>query len=164
MCRGVERALMSNLQKWTPSSAVEQRARLSEQVMVEVLGVPDSRLATVSSAIQAGFRFAAFKRLAKVLGVNQGTLASLLGMSPGMVTRRRARDRFAPSESDRMWLLVRLYLRALEVHGTEAAAREWLSSPLPALGRRSALEMSKDSAGVQRALDVLGQIQHGVFG
>lgn len=130
----------------------------------EMLGISDSRLATVSRAIQAGFRIGTFKRIAKALDLDDRELAGMLGMSSGVLTRRRTKGRFTAAESDRMWMLLRLYLRALEVHGSEVAARAWLRAPLPALGRRSALEVSTDSAGAERAMGVLGQIQHGVFG
>lgn len=152
------------LRTWAPPTDAAETRSVGERLMVEVMGIPDGRQPTVSGAIQAGFRFGAFTRLAKTVGVGHIALAGLLGIGPGTLARRRARDRFTPYESDRMWMLLRLYLRALEVHGSEMAARAWLSAPLPALGGRSALEVSTDSAGVERALGVLGQIQHGVFG
>lgn len=155
---------MASHRTWAPPpDAVETRS-VAERVTVEVLGVPDGRQPTVSGAIRAGFSYGAFTRLAKTLGVDHRVLAGLLGLSASRLSGRRARGRFGPHESDRMWLLLRLYLRALEVHGGEVAARAWLSAPLPALGRRSPLEVSTDSAGAERALGVLGQIQHGVFG
>ena len=155
---------MASHRTWVPPSNAAETRSVAERVTVEVLGVPDARQPTVSGAIRAGFSFGAFTRLAKTLGVGHIALAGLLGISAGVLARRRARDRFTQHESDRMWLLLRLYLRALEVHGSEVAARAWLSAPLPALGQRSALEVSRDSAGAERALGVLGQIQHGVFG
>ena len=155
---------MASHRTWAPPPDAAETQNVAEHVTVEVLGVPDARQPTVSGAIRAGFSFRAFTRLAKTLGVGHIALAGLLGISAGVLARRRARGRFSPYESDRMWMFLRLYLRALEVHGSEAAARAWLSAPLPALGRRSALEVSTNSAGAQRALEVLNQLQYGVFG
>lgn len=148
---------------WAPPAGESSR-RASEQVKADILGIPDGRLATVSRAIQAGFSYDTFRRLAKALGLDNRSLACLLGKSAGVLARRRKKGHFTTAESDRMWMLLRLYLRALEVHGDEVAARQWLMAPLPALGKRSALEVSKDSAGTERALAVLRQIHYGVFG
>jgi len=155
---------MPSFTTWTPDLAVLTTKSVAERVTTYVLGAPDCRVSTVSAAIQSGFHFGVFVRLAETLGVAQRTLARLLGVSAGALARRRTRGRFTMHESDRMWLLLWLYLRALDVHGSEGAAREWLRSPLPALGRRTALEVSTNSAGAQRALDVLNQLQYGVFG
>ena len=155
---------MASHRTWAPPPDAAETRSVAERVTVEVFGVANGRLPTVSGAIQAGFQFGAFTRLADTLGVGHAVLAGLLGLSAGALARRRARDRFTPYESDRMWMLLRLYLRALDVHGSEAAARAWLGAPLPALGRRSALGVSTDSPGAERALGVLGQIERGVFG
>ena len=154
----------STLRRWAPAPGTTENGSAAERLTVGVLGIQDGRLATVSGAIQAGFRFGAFSRLANILGVDQRVLAGLLGISAGTLARRREKNRFSPYESDRMWMLLRLYLRAVQVLGSAVAAREWLSAPLPALGRRSALEVTTDAAGAERALGVLGQIHHGVFG
>ena len=155
---------MPIIKTWAPDSSASGMKSVAERVTTYVLGTPDGRGSTVSAAIQAGLPFGVFVRLAEALGVPQGTLARLLGVSTGALARRRKRGHFTLHESDRMWLFLRLYLRALDVHGSESAAREWLRAPLPALGRRTALEVSTTSAGAQRALEVLNQLQYGVFG
>lgn len=155
---------MPSFRIWAPEPAALSTKSVAERVTTYVLGTPDGRVRTVSAAIQSGFSFGVFVRLAETLGVPEGSVARVLGLSAGSLARRRKRGRFTAHESDRMWVLLRLYVRALDVHGSEDAAREWLGSPLPALGGRSALEVSTDSAGAERVLGVLGQIQHGVFG
>lgn len=76
-------------------------------------------------------------RAADIMGLNQMTLAKVLGVSPASVSRMRAGDyRLHPDSKE--WelatLLVRLF-RGLDaiMAGDETALRSWLDSPNTAL-------------------------------
>lgn len=155
---------MPKVRSWKPEPQPQPAVSASSRAISTLLRTSDTKQATISRRIEQGIAFRVFDELCDKLGLTHLQLAKLLGVSPSSLYRRKSSGRFTPAESDRLWRYLRLYARALEVHKTEEAARAWLHAPLPALGRRTALEVSTDSPGAERALGVLGQIEHGVFG
>ena len=57
----------------------------------------------------------------------------------------------------------RLYLRALEVYGTEHEASLWFSEPHPALDNRPPVAFSENEEQMKRVLELLEQIEFGVY-
>ena len=53
--------------------------------------------------------------------------------------------------------------RAVEVLGDRSTAFRWLGTPIPALGFQTPIAVAATDRGEQAVLDVLGQIDHGVF-
>lgn len=53
--------------------------------------------------------------------------------------------------------------RAVEVLGDRNTAFHWLGMPVPALGYKTPIATAATPEGEQAVLDVLGQIEHGVF-
>jgi putative toxin-antitoxin system antitoxin component (TIGR02293 family) len=50
------------------------------------------------------------------------------------------------------------------VLGDAAAALDWLASPNRALGGESPMKLLDTDLGAKQVFDVLGRIEHGVFG
>jgi len=95
-------------------------------------------------------------RAADIMGLNQATLAKVLGVSAASVSRMRAGDyRLNPNSKE--WelatLLVRLF-RGLDaiMAGDEAALRSWLDSPNAAL-RDKPRALLTQVAGLTRTVD-----------
>jgi DNA-binding XRE family transcriptional regulator len=77
-------------------------------------------------------------RAAAILGLNQATLARVLGVSPSTVTRLHAGDYVLPADSkpyELALLLIRLF-RGLDalMGGEETVIRSWMQAPNTALG------------------------------
>lgn len=53
--------------------------------------------------------------------------------------------------------------RAIEVFGNREKARRWLDAPLRVLGDKTPISALDSRDGVGRVLDLLGQIEHGVW-
>ena len=53
--------------------------------------------------------------------------------------------------------------RAIEVFETRENALEWLNSPIPTLGNRSPMSYLGTPDGIQRVLNLLGQIEWGLI-
>lgn len=150
------------LATWKPASPAARTS--ANRTIARLLRSKDADLASVSERIERGLAFRVFAELGAKLGVTQSEFAGLLRISESTLYRRKAAGRFEPDESDRLWRYLHLYARAVEAHEQAAAAVEWLRAPLPSLGGRSPLVVARDDAGAQRALAVLGRIEHGVFG
>jgi putative toxin-antitoxin system antitoxin component (TIGR02293 family) len=60
--------------------------------------------------------------------------------------------------------LANLVARAVEVLGSRPRALAWLRTPLAGLAGRTPLEVMADAEDRQQVEDILGRIEHGVFG
>ena len=148
---------------WSPQAGVQQ-VGLGARTLARLLRSKDVSLASASRRIEEGLPFRVFSELASQLGLTQARFAAHLRISESTLYRRKAAGRFDPTESDRLWRYLVLYGRAVDVLESQAAAVEWLSAPLAALGDASPLTVARDVPGATRALAVLGRIEHGVFG
>ena len=60
--------------------------------------------------------------------------------------------------------LANVVARAVEVLGSRQRALAWLRTPLTGLGGRTLLAAMAEAEGRQQVEDILGRIEHGVFG
>lgn len=95
-------------------------------------------------------------RAADIMGLNQATLAKVLGVSPASISRMRGGDyRLNPAgkEWELAMLLVRLF-RGLDaiMAGDEAALRSWLDSYNTALKDKPRALLTQ-AAGLTRTVD-----------
>lgn len=81
-------------------------------------------------------------------------------------TRRhqRDRDRLTPAQSDRVARAARVFALAHRVFGDAVKANRWMKRPHGQLDGARPLEMLRTSAGAQMVTDLLGRIEHGVYG
>ncbi|HRN19597.1 MAG TPA: DUF2384 domain-containing protein [Trueperaceae bacterium] len=148
---------------WTPEAA-PGGAGLADRTIARLLRSKDVSLRVASRRIEEGLPFRVFAELCEGLRLTQAEFAVLLRMSESTLYRRKAAGRFDATESDRLWRYVVLYARAVEVLETAGAAVEWLHAPSSALAGLTPLAVARDGPGAQRALAVLGRMEHGVFG
>lgn len=148
---------------WSPDAGDPEKG-IASRVMARMLRSSDIGPAGASRRIEEGLPFRLFVELCAKLGQTQVQFASLLRVSASTLYRRRASGRFEPTESDRLWRYLTLYARAVEVLESDVAAAEWLHAPAASLGGLTPLAVSVDGPGAVRALNVLGRIEHGVFG
>jgi len=95
-------------------------------------------------------------RAADIMGLNQATLAKVLGISPASISRMRGGDYLlnpAGKEWELAMLLVRLF-RGLDaiMAGDEAALRSWLDSYNTALNDKPRALLTQ-AAGLTRTVD-----------
>ena len=102
--------------------------------------------------------------LAGNLRLTRGELAAALGIADRTLARRRKEGVFTAEESAKLLRLARVAQRAAEVFEGSDAALDWLKRPNRALGGETPLALLDTEIGADGVLDVLGRIEHGVFG
>lgn len=76
--------------------------------------------------------------------------------------QRAAKRRLNREESDRLARLARLWAFAVDVWGSEAAARRFLSEPHPLLGGRIPREVATETEiGARAVEELLGRLKYG---
>jgi putative toxin-antitoxin system antitoxin component (TIGR02293 family) len=112
--------------------------------------------------VKEGLAFTVFERLSKALEVPAARLASLAGIAPRTLDRRKKDGRLQTAESERVLRLVSLFDKAVSVLGDVDTARGWFKQPLHALGGRSPMEYADTEIGAREVEDLLGRLEHGV--
>lgn len=101
--------------------------------------------------------------LQAALDVPKGALADMLGISKATLHRRKMGQLLGPAESERVVRFARLMGRAVEVFGSETAARQWLNAPQRGLGGAVPLHFARTEVGAREVEDLLGRIEFGVY-
>lgn len=113
--------------------------------------------------IRDGLPFAEFRTLLELLAIPEEDLGRLLGISPATLNRRKKARQLGTPESERIVRFARLFGIAMEVLGTEDAAREWLKTPNPGTAHESPLSYADTEFGAREVENLLGRLDHGVF-
>ncbi len=114
--------------------------------------------------VRRGLPWAAFEALVTALAVSQAELAATLHIRSRTLSRRKDSGRLEAMESDRLFRLARVFAHAVEVFAGSERARDWLESENRALGGQRPLALLDTDAGAREVDDVLGRIEHGIFG
>ena len=130
---------------------------------VVLLGLEYFDLPSVLKAIDKGFSWKAFERLAHNLGLPSDRVAEMVGIPRRTLARRKIEKRFNPDESDRLLRTARVFAKTLRLFdGNRDAAVEWLTTLEMALGTEPATLMSSD-VGAREVERVIGALEHGIF-
>ena len=90
-------------------------------------------------------------------------LARLVHIPARTYARRVAtKARLSLPEGERAVRVMRLYDRAKQLFLTHEDTRQWLNTPLPAFGGRTALEFARTEPGARAVEDLIGRIEHGI--
>lgn len=112
--------------------------------------------------IEEGFPAALVDEVCQAVGLSPEEMAEFLGVSPRTLERRRDKGTLTPSESDRLYRLIRLFNQAKETLGSAEDAQSWLKSPQMRLSKRIPLDIARYEAGAREVEDLLGRIRHGI--
>ena len=83
------------------------------------------------------------------------------GVVPKTTLERREKQ-LSPQESERTERVARLFVHARRALGTEAEAREFMTTPHPRLDGRSPIEAAKTDLGTRRAEQILNALEYGL--
>ena len=129
-----------------------------------VLGLSETEPSAVHQNILKGLPFSALERFEERSRLSTTEIGRLIRVPASTLARRRKADRLDPDESDRLYRLAAVFARATELFaGDAAAARDWLSRPVRGLGYQVPFDMAGTEAGSQLVLNLIGQLEHGVF-
>jgi putative toxin-antitoxin system antitoxin component (TIGR02293 family) len=119
----------------------------------------------LSKLVSLGLPASAFKAIAQRLHLTPADLATQVHLAPRTIARRLAAgSRLKPTESQAAVRVGRLVRLAEEVFEDRDAAADWFHRPLAVLGGKTPLELCGDEHGAREVEQVLGRIEHGVFG
>jgi putative toxin-antitoxin system antitoxin component (TIGR02293 family) len=112
--------------------------------------------------IRAGLSLNVFRNLRDLLGLSDVELAHYL-LIPLRTFRRRTQTKsFDREESDRLARVASAYVKAAKILGP-VQAREWMKTPLPALGGETPLRLCDTTLGASEVEDLIGRIDYSVY-
>jgi putative toxin-antitoxin system antitoxin component (TIGR02293 family) len=127
------------------------------------IGIQYGSLLEAVGIIDAGLPFGAVERFRKATGLTLERIKQLTRLSEGSFARRKQSGRLSSDESERLLRVSRVFERAAELYdGDVAGAREWLETPIPALGNQKPLDLARSEPGAREVEDLIGRIGHGV--
>jgi len=118
----------------------------------------------MAQAVRHGLPWASFEAIGSALEISQAELAHVLQIRSRTLSRRKDTGRLESMESDRLVRLTRILAHAVEVFETLDGARDWLEFENRALGDQKPLDLLDTDAGAREVDEVLGRIEHGIFG
>lgn len=138
--------------------------RLGTHWYVALVGLRSEDPIGIFKAVQKGLRYSALERLQKNSGFAMADLAEAVVITSRTLARRKEEGRLGPEESDRVLRLARVFAKALELfEGDAPQAREWLSSPQPALAGQRPLALARTDLGAREVEALADRLEHGVL-
>lgn len=117
----------------------------------------------IEKAVEKGLPRQALRHVAEWLaGGDEAKVARFeWGVVPKTTLDRRV-TQLSPEESERTERVARLSVHATRALGTEAEAREFMTTPHPRLDGRSPLEAARTDLGTRRVEQTLNALEHGL--
>lgn len=124
---------------------------------------PSFNGAIAMQAIRDGLPTRFAQRLMQTLDISKKEMLKLLAISSATFDRRMKGDKFISAESDRLYRVANLAIRAEEVLGSTDKAKRWIHKANRALSGDSPLSRLDTEIGYQQSLDLLSRIEYGVY-
>lgn len=117
----------------------------------------------IEKAVERGLPRNALRHVAECLAGGDKAKASSLewGVVPKTTLERREKQ-LSPQESERTERVARLFVHARRALGTEAEAREFMTTPHPLLDGRSPIDVSRTDLGTRRTEQILNALEYGL--
>lgn len=125
------------------------------------VSVPSPRL--IEKAVERGLPRQALRHVAEALAGGDRTKVAALewGLVPKTTLERRE-TQLSPQESERTERVARLLVHARRALGTDAEAREFMTTPHPRLDGRSPVDTARTDIGTRRAEQLLNALEYGL--
>jgi putative toxin-antitoxin system antitoxin component (TIGR02293 family) len=101
--------------------------------------------------------------LSDLSGISIHQLAKLLPITERTIQRYDNEQKFSSDVSEHILIIIRVVDQAYQVLEGQETVKEWLTTPLVALGQRTPLSLLDTSFGAQLVMDELGRLEHGVY-
>ena len=117
----------------------------------------------IEKAVEKGLPRLVLRRVAEHLaGGDKAKISSLeWGVVPKTTLERRE-EQLSPQESERTERVARLFVHARRALGTEAEAREFMTTPHPQLDGRSPIDAARTDLGTRRTEQILNALEYGL--
>lgn len=151
----MEVKVLTSIKAYQPGPQIQQSIWMS-------LGLP-SRGTRLHDLVHEGLPFEFLERIASLMQVRRGVIATAICVLPTTLVRRAKAGRFDTVESDRLVALVTVFEKALSLFENDVAtATEWVSSPARGLGSNRPLDMLRTRVETSAVLDLIGRLERGV--
>lgn len=127
-----------------------------------VLGRRVGSLAALDDAVAEGLPKAALRQTASRIYAGKMEQKQLMNRIVPEATFKRRRDRLSAAESERTERIARVVANAEYVWDDRHEARRFLTTPHPALRRRTPIEAAITELGARQVEEILGRIFHGI--
>lgn len=114
--------------------------------------------------IKRGLPYRSLESLRERLQLTMPEAATVLGMPPRTLARRKQSRKLDAGESDRLYRLARIAAHAMAVFGTDEKVAAWLRRPNRALNSEKPVRLLDTDLGVRQVEDVLGRLEYGIVG
>lgn len=117
----------------------------------------------IEKAVESGLPRKALRHVAEwIAGGDQGKAAALeWGVVPKTTLERR-QTRLSPQESERTERVARLFVHARRALGTDAEARQFMTTPHPELDGRNPIDAARTDLGTRRTEQILNALEYGL--
>jgi len=127
------------------------------------IGIP-SRGPKLYKVLHEGLPFSIYGKLAKISGLERTELACAAVIASATLQRRSKSGKFNTDESDRLYRFAKVFKAALDLfEGEQKTTTNWLKGRVHGLGNKAPIEMLSTAAETEAVLNLIGQLEHGVF-
>jgi putative toxin-antitoxin system antitoxin component (TIGR02293 family) len=128
-----------------------------------LLGLEYFDLPNVLKAVEKGFPFKAFERLAHNMGLSGERVASIVGIPKRTLARRKIEKQFTSEESERVLRGARVFANTLRLFdGNRDDAVTWLVNLQRDLGKAPA-DLIHTETGTREVERIIGALEHGII-
>ena len=119
--------------------------------------------AYIEQAVEIGLPRVALRRLVELLvGDDKSKISTLEWDVVPRTTLERRKSKLSPQESERTERIARLFVRSRRALGTEAEAREFMTSPHPELDGKTPFDAARTDLGARRVETILNALEYGL--
>ncbi|MBV6645115.1 MAG: DUF2384 domain-containing protein [Cyclobacteriaceae bacterium] len=104
-----------------------------------------------------------FLAVVAMTGLSLADFSSLLPVSKRTIEKVKDKELLSPQVSDRVLQIASLYHNGEYVLGSQEAFKQWISSPLIALGSKKPFDFLDSEVGISMISDILGRVAYGVY-
>jgi putative toxin-antitoxin system antitoxin component (TIGR02293 family) len=142
-----------------------EKARLANsQLPGRTLGLKAENSGELIRQVGRGFSFHLLPAFESRSGISLAEIASIMGIPPRTLARRKSSGRLTSDESEKLLRLSSVFEQAVELfEGDEGNARRWLTTAKKALENQTPLAYSRTELGAREVENLIGRLEHGVF-
>jgi putative toxin-antitoxin system antitoxin component (TIGR02293 family) len=134
------------------------------QLPGRTLGLKAGSSGDLIRQVGRGFSFRLLPEFESRAGVSLAEIASIIGIPPRTLARRKSAGRLTSDESEKLLRLSSVFEQAVDLfEGDESEARQWLTTAKRALENQTPLAYSRTELGAREVENLIGRLEHGVF-
>ena len=104
-----------------------------------------------------------FIAVATMTGLNLTEFSKFLPVSKRTIEKVKDKELLSPQVSDRVLQIATLYQQGIALLGSTSVFKEWMNSPIIALGNKKPINLMDNGTGIAIIHDLLGRIEHDVY-